>query len=83
MHLCLLFSTCRSETLFPGNEVARIYHEIAKKVMSFVMNFSVIQEVCCVIVGTWIATKVIGVGRGGVRLERRAARWRRRARRRS
>ncbi|PWZ15949.1 Pseudouridylate synthase 7 [Zea mays] len=33
-----------SETLFPGNEVTMIYHEIAKKVMGFVMNFSVIQE---------------------------------------
>jgi hypothetical protein len=48
MHLCLPFSTCRSETLFPGNEVTMIYHEIAKKVMGFVMNFSVIQEVRCV-----------------------------------
>jgi hypothetical protein len=26
---------CSSETLFPGNEVAGIYHEIAKKVMIF------------------------------------------------
>uniref|UniRef100_A0A453FMG2 Uncharacterized protein n=1 Tax=Aegilops tauschii subsp. strangulata TaxID=200361 RepID=A0A453FMG2_AEGTS len=27
----LTFSMCSSETLFPGNEVAGIYHEIANK----------------------------------------------------
>jgi hypothetical protein len=29
--LCLPFCICSSETLFPGNEVAGIYHEIAMK----------------------------------------------------
>jgi tRNA pseudouridine13 synthase len=43
----LTFSTCSSETLLPGNDVAEIYHEIAKKVMDFIMNFTVISEDCC------------------------------------
>jgi len=36
-----------SETLLPRNEVAGIYHEVAKKVMDFIMNFTVISEDCC------------------------------------
>ena len=45
--LSLPFSTCSSETLLPRNEVAGIYHEVAKKVMDFIMNFTVISEDCC------------------------------------
>ena len=45
--LSLPFSTCSSETLLPRNEVAGIYHEIAKKVMDFIMNFTIISEDCC------------------------------------
>lgn len=30
--VCLFVSGCSSQALFPGNEVAEIYHEMAKKV---------------------------------------------------
>lgn len=43
--LCLPFSMCSSETLLPGNEVAGIYHEIAKKVIILSITLQLFQRI--------------------------------------
>jgi hypothetical protein len=50
------FSMCSSETLFPGNEVSGIYHEIANKVMLVFLWIWLNNHACKLLVFFYLTT---------------------------